>query len=225
MDQAPFVLMELAEQNLRAMRDAISDLAAERGLLERERRKFEFEVKILRDENSKVVADAVTAAVTGTKETIAAAVAETKVIMTGAASQLLESLKTGAAPILEKLGNVTKQAATADNTLRNVIKWATWRYLGATVTFLAFLLVAGWLASTGILWFDTKTIANAQVAKVQLQQEIADLKATQAAWVQGGYSAKLSHCGPDNRPCVEVNENAGSFGTGDQQDYRILSGY
>jgi hypothetical protein len=226
MDQAPIVLMELAEQNLKEIRGALADLAAERVFLERERLKLEYEVKSLREDNKKVVADAVAAAAAETKQTIAAAAGETKAMTAGAATQLLESLKKGAAPILENLGNVTKQAATADDTLRNVTKWATRRLVGATVAVCVFLLVAGWLASNAVSWWDTKSIAAMQLQKDQLQQEIADLQANKAALVQAGMLDKITRCNPGNRPCVAVDESAGSFGyPGGQQDLRILQGY
>jgi len=38
-----------------------------------------------------------------------------------------------------------------------------------------------------------------------------------------GMLGKLERCGPKSRPCIRVDERAGSFG--DQADYRVILGY
>ena len=223
MDQAPIVLMELIEQNLKEMRSVAEDLAAERNLLERERQKLEFEVRDLKKENKKVVEAAIIAAAAKTHATIVDAIAQTEVMTNAAATQLLENLKSGAKPVLENLSTVTTRAATADAALRNVIKWASWRLLGLVAGVLVVLGVFGWLASAGVQWWDTKTIAQDLTEKDQLQQEIANLQANQAAWVQAGMQDQIQRCSPGNRPCVAVDESAGAFGT--QGNLRVLQGY
>ena len=61
--------------------------------------------------------------------------------------------------------------AAAEIAVQRLIKWASWRFLGLVVAFLVVLGAVGWLASTGVLWWDTKTIAQDQVEKDQLQQD------------------------------------------------------
>jgi hypothetical protein len=69
------------------------------------------------------------------------------------------------------------------------------------------------------VWWDTGTINT-------LQGEITELQANHDALVRAGMLGKLTYCDPGNRPCVEVNEDAGTFGTpGGTQDYQVLKGY
>jgi hypothetical protein len=130
------------------------------------------------------------------------------------------------APLLSNLGSVTVQAASADVALRRIVAWASWRFLGLVVVFLALLVAMGWMASTAVLWWDTKAIVQEQSQKDQLQTEVANLQAARETWVQAGMLDKITRCGPDNRPCVEVDESAGPFGSnGGPNDYRVLQGY
>jgi hypothetical protein len=60
----------------------------------------------------------------------------------------------------------------------------------------------------------------------KLQDEITELQANHDSWVKAGMMDRLERCDPGNRPCVEVNEDAGTFGTpGGTQDYQVLKGY
>jgi hypothetical protein len=102
---------------------------------------------------------------------------------------------------------------------------ARWRFLGLVASSLTALSVGGWLASTGVQWWDEKAIASAQVEKFQLQQDVADLQANKTTWVEGGYQDRITQC--DNRPCVAVNEDAGvyHYANGGPSNLMILQGY
>ncbi len=86
----------------------------------------------------------------------------------------------------------------------------------------ALVLLVG-LASTAVLWWDTGAIGRAQVRKAQLEAEVAELQANREEWAKTGMLGKLERCGPKLRPCIRVDERAGSFG--DQADYRVILGY
>jgi len=88
---------------------------------------------------------------------------------------------------------------------------------------MAALVLLGWLASTAVLWWDTGAIGAAQVRKAQLEGEMAQMQANREAWAMAGMPGKLERCGPKSRPCIRVDERAGSFG--DQADYRVILGY
>jgi len=90
----------------------------------------------------------------------------------------------------------------------------------ATIAGLALL---GWLASSAVLWWDAGAIGTAQLQKAQLETEIAALQANHDAWVKAGMLGKLERCGPKARPCIRVDENAGTFGN--RADYRVIQGY
>ena len=68
-------------------------------------------------------------------------------------------------------------------------------------------------------------IAAARAEKVQVQAEVAEMRANRDEWVKAGMLAKLERCGPKARPCVRVNESAGAFQAGGNADYRVIQGY
>ena len=126
-------------------------------------------------------------------------------------------------PLLGRLAGMTAEAGQAEAALRQVVLWASWRLLGWVLAAVAGLVLLGWLASTLVLWWDMGAIADAQVEKAQLQQEVAELQASHDAWVKVGMLGKLDQCGPKRRPCIRVDESAGPFG--ERLDYRVILGY
>ncbi len=128
-------------------------------------------------------------------------------------------------PLLARLAGVAQQAGQADAALRGVVAWANWRLLGWVVAAAALLVLLGWLASTLVLWWDTGTIGAAQAEKTRLQAEVAAMQATHDAWVKAGMLGKLERCNPELRPCIRVNEAAGSFESQGRNDYRVIQEY
>jgi hypothetical protein len=194
-------LMEIAERQQAAVQAALEGLVAERAALARERETFAQEVALLR---------------AGTREAVSLAVAEG---FAGAAGKGVAAVQVATQPLLGKLEGVTASAANAEAALRRVVSWASWRLLGWIMMLIVALVLLGWLTSNALVWWDTGTIN-------QLQGEITELQANHASWVKAGMLDRLERCAPGNRPCVEVNEDAGPFGTpGGSQDYRVLKGY
>lgn len=137
----------------------------------------------------------------------------------GAAGKGVEAVQVATRPLLSKLAGVTEGVEQAETALRRVVSWASWRLLGWIMALMVTLVLLGWLTGNALEWWDTGTINT-------LQGEITELKANHDALVRAGMLGKLSYCDPGNRPCVEVNEDAGTFGTpGGPQDYQVLKGY
>jgi hypothetical protein len=194
-------LMEIAERQQAAVQAALEGLAVERAALARERERLGREVAALGQ---------------GTRQAVHLAVAEG---FAGAAGKGVEAVQIATRPLLGKLEDVTKSAASAEAALRRVVSWASWRLLGWIMALMVALVLLGWLSSTALVWWDTGTVN-------QLQDQITELRANHDTWVKAGMLGKLTRCDPGNRPCVEVNEDAGAFGTpGGPQDYQVLKGY
>jgi cell division protein FtsB len=194
-------LMEIAERQQAAVQAALDGLAAERAALARERERLASQVAALEE---------------GTRQAVTLAVAQG---FAGAAGQGVEAVQVATQPLLGKLEGVTASAASAEATLRRVVSWASWRLLGWIMALIVALVLLGWLTGNALVWWDTGTIT-------QLQSEISQLQANNDSWVKAGMLDRLERCNPGNRPCVEVNEDAGPFGTpGGSQDYRVLKGY
>jgi len=198
-------LMEVAERQQAAVQVALEGLAAERVALARER---------------EALARGVRDVQIGAQGAVRSAVADS---LAGAATEGVAAVQAATGPLLSQLAGMTEQASQADTALRGVVAWASWRLLGWVMAAVAGLVLLGWLASTLVLWWDTGTIAEAQLRKAQLQVEVAEMQANRDEWAKAGLLAKLERCGPKARPCVRVNEGAGAFGTA--SDYRVLLGY
>jgi hypothetical protein len=194
-------LMEIAERQQAAVQAALDGLTTERVALEEERKKLAREAGALAQR---------------TREAVHSAVSDS---LAGAASKGVEAVGKATTPLLVQLADVTKSAGNADQALRRVVQWASWRLLGWIMAMIAALVLFGWLSSTALIWWDSGRINT-------LQSQIATLQANHAAWVKAGMLDRLGRCDPGNRPCVEVNESAGKFGQpGGAQDYRVLKGY
>jgi hypothetical protein len=194
-------LMEIAERQQALVQAALDGLAVERAALARERERLAREVAALGQ---------------GTRQAVQLAVAEG---FAGAADQGVAAVRVATQPLLGKLEGVTQSAANAEAALRRVVSWASWRLLGWIMALMVTLVLLGWLAGNAVVWWDTRTINN-------LQDQITELRANHDAWVKAGMLGKLTRCDPGNRPCVEVNEDAGKFGApGGPYDLRVLKGY
>jgi hypothetical protein len=203
-----YEVLTLVESNQAAVQVTLDGLKAERIALRQERTALALQVTDLQTQVKAAVATAV-------KENLA-----------GASGKVVDEVKTKTEALEHNVGVMTNSVADAEFALERIIKWASWRFLGLVVAILVVLGGGGWVASTGLQWWDEQAIASAQTEKDQLQQDIANLQANKAVWVQAGMLDKIMRCGPDNRPCVEVDENAGPFGyPGGPQDLRVLQGY
>lgn len=200
-------LMELAERQQVAVQAALEGLAAERVALARER---------------EALARGVRDVQLGAQSAVRSAVAES---LAEAATKGVAAVKAATGPLLTQLAGVTEQAGKADVALREVVSWASWRLLGWIMAVVAGLVLLGWLASTLVLWWDVSAIAAAQSEKLHLQSEVAQMQASQDEWVKAGLLTRLVRCGPKSRPCVRVDEAAGSFVSDGHDDYRVLKGY
>lgn len=198
-------LMEIAERQQAAVQAALEGLAAERAGLQREREALARGVRGLQ---------------LGTQGAVRAAVGES---LAEAATEGAAAVRAATEPLLGRLAGVMERAGQAEAALRGVVLWASWRLLVWGVAVVAALALLGWLASAAVLWWDAGAIGAAQARKAQLEAEVAEMQATHDAWVKAGMLGKLERCGPKARPCLRVDENAGSFG--DHADYRVILGY
>jgi len=207
-EQRLYELLLLAETNQGAVKAMLDGVAAEREALRQERTALAGQVTELQKQLREAVATAVTTS------------------LAGAADGVVDTVESKTGNLEGKVGSLTGRIANAEIAVQQLINWASWRLLGLVVGVLVVLGVFGWLVSAGVQWWDTKTIAQDLNEKDQLQQEIANLQANQASWVQAGMLDKITRCNPGNRPCVAVDETAGQFGPqGGPYDLRVLKGH
>ncbi len=200
-------LLEIAERQQAAAQAALEGMAAERAALKRERAEWAAEAKALG---------------LGLRTEVRSAVTDG---LADAATEGVQAVQTATAPLLNKLEGVAATAGRAEAALRRVVLWASWRLLGWIVAVGVATVLLGWLAGSGVLWWDGRAIASAQARKAELEVEVAELKANYDGWLKVGVQQKVIRCNPGNRPCIRVDENAGTFGDQTHNDYRVIQGY
>ena len=207
MERRLYEVLTLVETNQAAAQVALDGLAAERAALRQERTALALQVTELQQQM---------------KEAVAAAV---QVNLAGAAGKVVAEVKAKTQALEDNVEGMTDSVVAAEIAVQRLVKWASWRLLGLVVGVLVVLGVFGWLVSAGVQWWDIKAIAQEQTEKAQLQQAIANLQANQASWVQAGMLDKIERC--DNRPCVAVNEDAGTYhySGGGAANLMVLQGY
>lgn len=197
-----FGLVEIAERQQSVAQMALEGMAAERIALGEERQEWMDAVGPLGEE---------------VREAVLEAVSES---MAGAAEAGSEAVRAATEPLLDMLMKVSEEARQAEAALNGIVRWTSWRLLGRGLATVAGLALIWWLGVGAMLWWDSSAIGSAQMEKAKLEAEVAELKANRDAWVQAGMLGKMEQCGPKNRPCIPVDENAGAFGR--QGDYRIV---
>ncbi len=229
-----FGLMAVVEDQQAVMQAALEGLAAERALVQGEREAFAKEmVATARRQQAagQVALDALEnelGLLRGARFVLATGVVTAVSVavdkgLAGAATTAAAAVEEGARPLLEKLGGVVEGAVQAEAALRRVVLWASWRLLGWVMAAAVALILAGWGASTVVVWWDTGTITATRLEKVQLQAEVGELTANRDRLIKNGMLARVQHCNPGNRPCIQVDESAGPFG--DERDIRVIKGY
>ncbi|MGA7539546.1 MAG: hypothetical protein WBW93_12360 [Steroidobacteraceae bacterium] len=96
--------------------------------------------------------------------------------------------------------------------LQRLSLWrAAWQHVMVALVAIVVTLVAVW-------WYvpSVNDMQALRAEKVQLEASIADLE-------QRGGKLQISHCGPEKRVCVAVDDYAGIYGK--DADYRIAKGY
>lgn len=191
-------LMEIAERQQAVVQRALNGLAEERAALAQERQKLAAEASGLEER----VRGAVSAAVATTLEQVG--------------KDGVATVRKATKPLLEDVAGLAGGVAVAEEALRRIVAWASWRLLGWIMALTVGLMLLGWLSSTAVVWWDRTTVS-------QLRGEIAMLQANHKAWVKKGMLDRLTRCGPNNRPCIAINPDAGKYGN--SGDYRVLKGY
>jgi hypothetical protein len=195
-------LLEIAERQQTAAQGALDGLSAEREMFARERVEWMSGVGSIKDD---------------VRSAVLAAVAES----TDEAVQVAaEAVKEATDELMASLACMSDSVVEAESSLRTIAAWASARLLIWILSAIAALLLLWWLANCCLLWWDSSAIGAAQARKSQLIASVAELESNRDAWAKTGMLSKISQCGPARRPCIRIDESAGSFG--DQGDMRVL---
>ena len=229
-DQVLFGLMAVAEEQQAAVREALAGLAAQQAALEQQQARLEGWTEAVRAEAAglrRIAGEVGPGLARSTREAVETAVERG---LAGAGTTATAAVQRAAQPLLDGLAGVAAQAGAVEATLRRVVGWATWRLLGQGVLVVACLAGLLWLAQASGWWWDWRALEEVRAQKAMVEVEVTalaaqrdELRANRDALVREGLLARIVRCNPGNRPCVRVNEAAGTFG--EQADHRVLRGY
>ena len=222
-DQALFGLMAVAEEQQAAVREALAGLVAQQAALEQQQARLEGWTEAVRVEAvglRRIAGEEGPGLARSTREAVETAVERG---LAGAGSTATAAVQRAAQPLLDGLAGVAAQAGAVEAALRRVVGWATWRLLGQGVLAVAGLAGVLWLAQGAASWWGWRALEEVRAQKAVVEAEVAELRANRDALVREGMLARIVRCNPGNRPCVRVNEAAGTFG--EQADHRVLRGY
>ena len=222
-DQALFGLMAVAEEQQAAVREALAGLAAQQAALEQQQARLEGWTEAVRAEAAglrQIAGEVGPGLARSTREAVETAVERG---LAGAGTTATAAVQRAAQPLLDGLAGVAAQVGAVEAALRRVVGWATWRLLGQGVLAVAGLVGVLWLAQASAWWWGWRALEEVRTETAALEAEVAGLRANRDALVREGMLARIVRCNPGNRPCVRINEAAGTFG--EQADHRVLRGY
>lgn len=131
---------------------------------------------------------------------------------TGLQQAVAQAARVSMREALQGLHGELERAQRVVIDLQRLSLWrASWQHAMVALVAIVVTLVA-------VSWY-VPSVADMQALrteKSQLEASIADLE-------QRGGKLKISHCGPERRLCVAVDDYAGIFGK--EGDYRIAKGY
>jgi len=222
-DKRLFGMMAVAEKQQAAVEAALKRLVAQEEALKGERQELAEGVAALRAEIAAL--RQATRSVgpelqRGTQEAVRTAVVNS---LAGAGDAAARAAAAATRPLLDRLDGVAESAREVEASLKRVVGWVTWRLLWRVAAVAAGCLLVVVLANLSIRWWTEWDIAFDRAQQAVLEAKIAGLQDTHDELVRTGMLAKISRCGSGAKPCIRVNEAAGTFG--DPPDYRIIFGY
>ncbi|WP_147061324.1 hypothetical protein [Kozakia baliensis] len=198
-------LLEVIEQQQVAVQRALEGLQAERAAMAQERAALAGEVQRL----TPLLRQAVEMTVTDHMR-----------VMTGPGTQALQDAVT---PLLGAVGQAARKAGEAEKALETMADQATRKVVLSWAGWGALIVLVGW-GFHEILFLDgARSIERQRATKAELTEEIVRMQANLDTWTQAGMLEKITHCQPENRLCIRVDERAGAFG--EDRDYRVIKGY
>lgn len=175
-----FGLITVAEEQQKAVQEAIEGLKAERAALARERAAL-----------SQAVGASVSQALGGASEVAAKAFGE------------------ASKPFMSQLSGVMKVAGEAEGKLLGAVKAFGWRWALLAFSASAGGIMAAVCVSSMTVWWERHEVEGLKEQKAALMSEVGQLQAQASEWAKRAGRAKLEKCGESARLCVRVNKNIG----------------
>jgi prefoldin subunit 5 len=126
------------------------------------------------------------------------------------------AVKASIDPVLQSLSGVVEAANQAEAKLNRAVAAFGWRWLMLAGVSAASAFFALLMTVYAAVWWERSELESLKAEKATLQENIASLDKLKG-------HIKLSTCGENNRPCVEVDTKT-SFGKDQDHHFYILKG-
>ena len=128
----------------------------------------------------------------------------TAVLMSAVSTQAVASLEAAAHPLLQRLEDGVKAAGEVEGRLRSTASSLDWK----SMTWWAAGMAAACLVALISVWWSRHELADLQVQRDVLKDEIAQLTVNVDELAAKGGRLRMNRC--DGRLCVEIAPNQGS---------------
>ena len=166
----------------------------------------------MQDNDPEMRIAALMAALDAEHKRVLAAVAELKATSAGLQQAVAQAAQASMQKALKTLnGELERAQKVVGDLQRFSLRRAAWQHAMVALVAIVITLVA-------VRWYvpSVSDMQALRAEKAQLEASIADLE-------QRGGKLQISHCGPERRLCVAVQDYAGIYGK--DADYRIAKGY
>ena len=126
------------------------------------------------------------------------------------------AVKASVDPVLQSLSGVVEAANQAETKLHRAVAAFGWRWLMLAGVSAASVFFALLMTVYAAVWWERSELESLKAERATLQENIASLDKLKG-------HIKLSTCGENNRPCVEVDTKT-SFGKDPDHHFYILKG-
>lgn len=209
-----FGLLALADEQQKAVTEALQGLARERVELAKEREALAEERAALADaaERMAELADEVSSATEQAAPRLqevaaAAAGAAVRQSLTGISGSAIGALKTAAEPVLTTINGAAQAAREADGTLTRSLKGFGWKLAGVVGGLSAAAVLAVVVSTWSMVEWQLHQVAGLVEERAALEGEVQQLRANVAALAKKGGRIVMNQCG--GRLCIEASSNQG----------------
>lgn len=209
-EQTIFGLIALAEEQQRAVSEAISELG-------KETRKLTAAAAATGEQ-----AVAASAAAENISRTAAAACSTAVAdAMKRAGDTAGKAIENGCSPVVSQLTRASKSVFEAERKLNGAAEKISWKWFinSAALTAAAVIVVcaACWIAAG----WSRSDLEELRAEKIKLNEEIKRMQVAANNLAQRGGRVQVRDCGAPARTCVRVDKNAGVFGNDKDGDWMI----
>ena len=220
-----FSLMNVAEEQQKAVQAAIGGLAAERQALAQERvaiHQIAQQAAQAAGQMHQAALQSVPAVQQAASQSVATSVASS---MKDVSATAATALKKACQPVMESLSAEATKANEAAALLHSEAQVFSGKLILILLGFALAVVAALFAGAWGVVQYERSEVSSLSDEKARLQSEVAQLKAASDNWASKAGRALINTCGDSNRLCVHIDTRPGAFNDKNGGNLYIIQGY